>query len=176
MSLFETDTPPPAKRGKTFAQSDIDAIYQIYPRHEAKKDACKAIHDALKYLQKKGCSCPVGYLLEAVTEYRNAVDTWPKSDKKFRPLAGSWFRAGRWEDDRQEWFKGDTIRPQPTARISRQWEQKLLTMKHAISNAPSERERHLRLATWDGTVKRMTPRLLEDHSIAAIIASVEVMR
>ena len=73
--------------------TNIEAIYQAYPRHVGKRVAHKAIEKALKH---------IGYpdLLAAVTEYAAAVSG---SDKKFVPHPATWFNNRRWEDDREEW-------------------------------------------------------------------------
>ena len=78
-----------------FSEDQALAIYQAYPKHEAKQDALKAIRTALAKIAPD-------VLLEAVQAYAKATEG---NDPQFIPLAATWIRAGRWEDDRSTWTK-----------------------------------------------------------------------
>ena len=87
-------------------ESLVLEIYQAYPRHEAKQHALRTIRKALETVSPE-------ILLEAVTAYAKAVETWSEADREYIPLPASWIRAGRWEDDRTKWIRGfPTSKPQ----------------------------------------------------------------
>lgn len=70
-----------------------EEIYQAYPRKVGKEDAKKAIASALKGYDH-------AYLLDATVAFAAAVNG---ADKKFIPYPATWFRGGRYDDDRAEW-------------------------------------------------------------------------
>ena len=97
----EQPHPPNPPRGMRVAKvsgEECDAIYQAYPRHEARGEAIKAAAKAL-------ASVPFDALLAAVQEYATATAKWPPSDRKYIPLPASWLNARRWEDDRAAWVR-----------------------------------------------------------------------
>lgn len=69
----------------------FDLFWQRYLRHEAKKDARKA------WGQLKPDAAQVELLMQAL-EVQNRVKFKGK-DKKFIPLAASWIRGERWNDE-----------------------------------------------------------------------------
>ena len=73
--------------------TDIEAVYQAYPRHVGKRVAHKAIKKALAHIDYPD-------LLAAVTEYAAAVSG---AEKRYIPHPATWFNNRRWEDDREEW-------------------------------------------------------------------------
>lgn len=81
---------------------DADAqalrLYEEYPRKIGKGDALTAIRKALK---------EVGYdvLHEAVVEYAKACKA-SLTKKEFIPYPATWIRGRRWEDDREDWWRG----------------------------------------------------------------------
>jgi hypothetical protein len=81
---------------------DIDAqaqrVYDEYPRKIGKGDALTAIRKAVK---------EVGFdkLHEAVLEYAKACKACQRK-KEFIPYPATWIRARRWEDDREDWWRG----------------------------------------------------------------------
>jgi hypothetical protein len=93
---------PPAGDGFGVYAQDL---YAIYPRHEGRGAAIKAIEKALKKVD------PLE-LLKAVQEYAAAVKTWPPtarftaSGSDTYPLPATWFNQERWTDDRQSWQRG----------------------------------------------------------------------
>jgi hypothetical protein len=72
---------------------EAEAIYQAYPRHDAKQPALKAIAKAL-------AKTAAAELLAAVTEYAEAVKG---QETKYIPHPASWFNDERWTDDRATW-------------------------------------------------------------------------
>jgi len=81
--------------------AEIESIYQLYPRKMAKKAALKAIESALKTVS-------VEDLTEAVKSFATCVEG---RDSQFVPYPASWFNAGRWTDDREEWARIGRDRP-----------------------------------------------------------------
>jgi len=75
--------------------AEIESIYQLYPRKMAKNAALKAIESALKTVS-------VEDLAEAVKSFATCVEG---CDSQFVPYPASWFNAGRWTDDREEWAR-----------------------------------------------------------------------
>ncbi len=64
--------------------------WEVYPRHDAKRDAFKA------WQQVKTIRPPLEKLLELTKKYAlSQSDT----EKKFIPLPASWLRGERWDDD-----------------------------------------------------------------------------
>jgi hypothetical protein len=83
----------PAKVVPRFTVTDVEAIYQAYPRQIGKGDAIKAIEKALKGIDKPN---PVQYLLAAVREFADS----PAGKKgKFTPHPSTWFNAKQWLDE-----------------------------------------------------------------------------
>jgi len=76
--------------------SAAERIYAAYPRRVAKKDALKAITEALK-------TTPEAKLIEATKAYAAAVAQWPASESRFIPHPATWFNSGRYDDDRVQW-------------------------------------------------------------------------
>jgi hypothetical protein len=74
--LFETDR-----------RTDFEAFWQLYPRHQARKDALKA------WLQLAPDDDTIDRIM---TNLR--VRTWP-DQQRFIPLAGTFLRGYRWTDD-----------------------------------------------------------------------------
>lgn len=123
-----------------FTEDQVQAIYQAYPKHEAKQDALKAIRTALAKVAPET-------LLEAVTAYALATAQWAESDREYIPLPASWIRAGRWEDDRKNWIRGfPTHKPPAVPGIAHQppeWAQsKIAGLKLELPEA----ERQVRIA------------------------------
>jgi hypothetical protein len=69
------------------------ALYEAYPRKEARAKALPAIAVALTKADK-------ATLLAAVKEYADAVRG---KEVEFIPYPASWFNAERWKDDRATW-------------------------------------------------------------------------
>jgi len=77
-----------------------DEIFAIYPRHEGKADALKAIREALKIINATE-------LRRKVSEYSKAVaDGWTQDEKQFIPWCQKWMNRKRWLDDPATWRNG----------------------------------------------------------------------
>lgn len=76
--------------------TDVDRIYEAYPRKVGHKDAVKAITSALK-------AAPADRLLERTKAFAGAVALWPKGDGKFVPHPATWFNRGSYDDDPETW-------------------------------------------------------------------------
>jgi hypothetical protein len=97
-----------------FTEDQVQAIYQAYPKHEAKQDALKAIRTALAKVSPDA-------LIEAVHAYAAAVTEWSAEDREYIPLPASWIRKGKWEDDRKNWIRGSpTNKPPAVSGIAAQ--------------------------------------------------------
>jgi hypothetical protein len=79
-----------------------EAIYQAYPRKAARLDAIKAILMALRQV-------PYETLVERVKAFAKATEG---ADKQYIPYPASWIRAGRWDDDPEEWSRMGRKGPQ----------------------------------------------------------------
>jgi hypothetical protein len=69
--------------------SEADEIYQLYPRHIAKKDFLKAYRAARK-------QAPFDTILDAVRKFAIECQT---SEPKFIPYPATWINKGRWLDE-----------------------------------------------------------------------------
>ena len=100
-----TKTGTLTEKQKHPSRSEIEALYQAYPKHEAKAPSFKAIEKSLK---KK----PFDELLAIVQVY--AAKTGKqiaegKLEKQYIPLPSTWFNQERYEDD--------DLKPQPQYEI-----------------------------------------------------------
>jgi hypothetical protein len=78
-------------------KDQCECIYRVYPRKVGKKAALEAIKVALR-------SKPYAELMEAVTAYAES----PAGKRgKFTPHPATWFRQGRYDDDRSEWQRSE---------------------------------------------------------------------
>ena len=101
---------PSDKRASTAKRSMLAlGIYNRYPRKVAKDAALKAIDKAISAVSKRGSACAVGDEEAAAQWLGSRVDLYAKSaqarqpDKSKVPYPASWFNAGRYDDDEQEW-------------------------------------------------------------------------
>jgi hypothetical protein len=82
-----------------FAASEIESVYQQYPRKTAKAAALKAIKKSLENLDEED---PVAALRARVTEFANS----PAGRKgEFVPYPATWFNRKQYLDDPKEWEK-----------------------------------------------------------------------
>jgi hypothetical protein len=88
-SEVERSTPA----GSTTTAEDI---YAAYPRKVAKKDALKAIFNAMKTAGREK-------LLVATKQYAAAMAKCPLEERKYIPHPATWFNRGSYEDDPAEW-------------------------------------------------------------------------
>ena len=79
--------------GSTVSAEDI---YAAYPRKVAKKDALKAICNAMKATGRER-------LLVATKRYAAAMAKCPLEDRKYIPHPATWFNRGSYDDDPAEW-------------------------------------------------------------------------
>ena len=79
--------------GSTVSAEDI---YAAYPRKVAKKDALKAICNAMKTAGREK-------LLVATKRYAAAMAKCPLEDRKYIPHPATWFNRGSYDDDPAEW-------------------------------------------------------------------------
>ena len=89
-----------------------DAIYDMYPRHVARRVATKAIERALlrvmgRFEHDENRSDPtmdaVDFMVNRTHWYAKATKRWPEPDKKFIPHPATWFNQDRFDDDPKEW-------------------------------------------------------------------------
>jgi len=89
---FELPVVPKLQRKKKPANTDAEEVYSYYPKKVAKKEAIKAISEALAKETKEN-------LIEAVQAYAKAKN----GDMTFTANPATWFNQERWLDDRTAW-------------------------------------------------------------------------
>lgn len=82
--------------------SEIESIYQAYPRKVAKAEALRAIQKALVTISADGVSGPVAWLLERVAGFAASP---AGNSGSYTPHPATWFNRGSYSDDQAEWFK-----------------------------------------------------------------------
>lgn len=95
----------------------VDALYLAYPKHVAPEAARKKIAIALRVTD-------FDTLMEAVTAYAKAVETWPADERQFVPHPATWFHQRRWEEDRATWMRGTFATPAPKSQKQERVEKK----------------------------------------------------
>jgi len=103
----QTDTNKKDKKDKKDKKTQSDCsrarealateIYNLYPRKVGKRAALKVIANLLRD------GVPENTLREATQAYAAAVAEWPQEDRKYIPHPATWYRQGRYEDDRSQW-------------------------------------------------------------------------
>lgn len=88
-----TASPLRARRIAKPATTQLEALYQAYPRHVARGAAFKAIAKALS-------KAPYETLLAAVQAYATAQTG---HEAQFIPHPATWFNAEHWTDDQRDW-------------------------------------------------------------------------
>lgn len=95
------------------ADSDLEAVYREYPRRVGKQAAFKAIRKALAAIAKRGEAKPATWLTERVRVFAAS----PAGQAgRFCPHPATWFNAGRFDDDPQEWQRDDRA-GKPSKRV-----------------------------------------------------------
>ena len=93
----------PARR-TAFKDSEIEAIYECYPRHIKKPEALREIKNALNLLKKDKPELlieeHVAWLLERVKRFAKSK---AGNNGQYTPYPGNWFSQGRYLDDPGEW-------------------------------------------------------------------------
>lgn len=92
---------PPAKT-TVCTEGQAKSIYDLYPKHEGRRAAIKAIQSAAVRLANAGNTDPLAYLQDAVMAYRDSPRV-KNGDRKFIPHPATWFNEERYDDDRTEW-------------------------------------------------------------------------
>ena len=172
--LFSNEIPPP-KRAQPISNETVKAIYALYPKKVGRKAALASIRRALSDLIKEGCDDPVKLLMDATREYRAATLTWPEADKPFRLNPTTFYNQGHWEDDRDEWYRGDRKRPKPTGKFLSGWEDKIKGCAIAVNHAADERERWHRQAELRTALNQIPPRIKDEPSIIAGVLHAETL-
>lgn len=102
------------KRNKKEIESQIETIYQAYPKKKDKGHALKAISTALS-------KCQFEKLLDHVKKYAQSV---VGKDPQFIPYPATWFNGLRWED--QEEVKTEKqLRDEALAKEIAEWGKKV---------------------------------------------------
>lgn len=73
----------------------FDLFWSEYPRHEAKKDAKKA------FMRVGWSEKSFSTVLECLKDQKRFL--WPERAVRYIPLAASWIRGERWEDEIPDW-------------------------------------------------------------------------
>jgi hypothetical protein len=90
LALDTAPTTPPSKKRQ---QEMAEAIYQAYPKHEAKPPALAAIRKAMRSHNPE-------FLLERTRAYATAI-SW--QERQYIPLPATWFNQERFNDDPENW-------------------------------------------------------------------------
>lgn len=98
-------TPTPTAISPTGRNPDAE-IYQAYPRKMKPQDAFRAIRKAYLIVAKRGDLDPWAFLLERTKAYaaaRQPLHDADPDERKFTPYPASWFNAGGYDEDPEEW-------------------------------------------------------------------------
>lgn len=77
-------------------QVTAETIYAAYPRKVARREALKAITNAMAF-------APPAKLLENTAAYAAAVSRWPADVQQYVPHPATWFNRGSYDDDPKTW-------------------------------------------------------------------------
>lgn len=84
--------------------SEVEAIYQAYPRKVGKAAALKKIKGALVSLHAEMGGDNFSFLIERTRKFANS----PAGKKgEFTPFPSTWYHQGRYLDDPKEWYIQD---------------------------------------------------------------------
>lgn len=103
------EIPSAERRNPKPTEAQTDQLYSLYPRKRDKLDAKKAIRKATSMVMAGDADHPampledaLNYLAQRVTLYARSVEG---CDPNFIPYPASWFNAGAFWDDEQDWVK-----------------------------------------------------------------------
>ena len=85
--------------------ASIDRIYAAYPRQVGKEAARRAIAKAVVAISDRGEENPHLWLLNRVTLFSGSR---AGRAGKFCPHPATWFNAGRYDDNQEEWDRADS--------------------------------------------------------------------
>jgi hypothetical protein len=85
---------------RNVSKSEIEALYQHYPRKVGKRAALAAITKALDRVADR-VEDPVAWMEERVTTFSKS----PVAQGSFCPHPATWWNQDRFDDDAQEWEK-----------------------------------------------------------------------
>ena len=95
---------PLKNRKQPLDTSAFDKFWSLYPKHKSKQDAIKA------WGQVARDDATVTAIMDALPAHVTQED-WVKEDGRFIPLAATWLRGRRWEDEikkvRRAWGEGE---------------------------------------------------------------------
>lgn len=107
-----TDHEPakPSRRSRSrWNNTDLERIYQAYPRHVGKLKAMQAICKALERIARsaEAPADPVAWLIARVQKFAQS----PAGQAgEYTPYPSTWFNAGRYDDDPTTWNRGNDPR------------------------------------------------------------------
>jgi hypothetical protein len=95
--------------GIKLTDSQIQKLYESYPRKRDPLEAKKAIRKAISVVMAGDPDHPAMLLIEALDYLAQRVTLYARSiqgsDQKYVPYPASWFNAGSFWDDDREWSK-----------------------------------------------------------------------
>lgn len=150
-------------KSSSFCSSDVERIYQAYPRQVGKQAALEAIHKALKAIDQPD---PVAWLLSRVEAFA-ASDAGNRG--KYTPHPATWLNEGRYDDDDAEWGKDDDGAGERNAERSEAVDRREAERKRREREATEEIEREARevaeqfAALDDDTIARARSEILESQ-------------
>lgn len=98
-----TSGPNKLRSGVTrWTETDVERVYQAYPRKVGRKAAIQSIFNALNAIAGRDNPPldPVAWLLGRVEVFAKAR---AGEDSQFTPYPRTWFSQGRYDDDAKEW-------------------------------------------------------------------------
>lgn len=88
---------------------EIEKIYAAYPLQTQKNEALRAITNIVTALVEEARFDSIdellGFLMERVEAYRDAVRDWPERDQKYIPTCANWMSRGQYDDDPATWLR-----------------------------------------------------------------------
>lgn len=101
------DGPSHERKNSKPTEAQTDQLYNLFPRKRDKLDAKKAIRKAVGVVMAGDADHPamqlddaLNYLAQRITLYAQSVQS---RDLNFIPYPASWFNAGSFWDDEQDW-------------------------------------------------------------------------
>ena len=94
---------------KAMVESSFERWWKVYPKKKSKRDALKAFTQAVRPMGASKASDFTDAIITDIKRRLNGDWSWIKEDGAYQPLAGTYIRGKRWEDE-------ITPKPRPVAK------------------------------------------------------------
>ena len=94
---------------KAMVESSFERWWKVYPKKKSKRDALKAFTQAVRPMGASKASDFTDAIITDIKRRLNGDWAWIKDDGAYQPLAGTYIRGKRWEDEL-------TPKPKPVAK------------------------------------------------------------